>query len=371
MTRILAITPLLGRSGSEISLLNLMNSICQNNKITIFTPNNFPGLINDINKNIELIIPVKRNRNLLQKFYSKIIRKEIENIILKKYVSNYYDIIVLNTLLSFKYFHEAKTISSRVVLYVHETELMMVNLDISMVEHVINKADFIFCSSKYVKDYLEIMGRRGDIEILYPSVNYNKFTIPIIKETLKDFPEINRSSFVWGMSGAVLINKNPKMFIEIAKKLISINKNVHFIWIGCSGENAYETFIKKYIRSQNLDDKIHFLDRKSEQYFQYLNKLDGFMLTSISESFSLGAQEAACFGKPIVSFPCGGIYESVPESLRSVAKEFSIEEIVLLMTKIMEDKKAKMSIKDIDYLLKNNHKDIGIRFEEMLSLNSI
>lgn len=371
MTRILAITPLLGRSGSEISLLNLMNSICEQNKITIFTPNILPDLINEINEKIELIIPKRKKRNLLQRFYSKINRKQFKNIILKKYVSNQYDLIVLNTLLSFKYFHEARTISQRVVLYIHETELMMVNLDVSIVENIINKADFIFCSSKYVKDYLEIMGRIGNIEILYPSVNYNTFTIPIINKTLKDFPKIDPSSFVWGMSGAVLTNKNPKMFIEIAKKLTSINKNTHFIWIGCSGKNAYEAYIKKYIRSQNIEDKIHFLDRKSEQYFQYLNKLDGFMLTSISESFSLGAQEAACFGKPVVSFPCGGIYESVPENLRTVAKEFSIEEIVLLMVKIMEDEKTNMTIKDIDYLLKNNQKDIGIKFEKMLSLNSL
>ncbi len=369
MLKLLAITPLLSRSGSEISLLNLLEAITGDFDITIFTPNKIPGLKSEISKEIKLIFPAKLNdgKEIFNRIYWKV-RKPFQPITLIEKLAGRqgWDVILLNTFLSISYFDYARSKAKIVVLYVHETELFLSGVDRKKIEQIIENADLILCSSNYVKNYLMILGRKNDIEVLYPSLDFTKFSLPLGSNGIRESLGFNATDFIWGMSGATLVNKNPKMFIEAAQSLIKNNNQVKFIWIGTSGGNAYEVYLRKYLLEIGLDKKILFLEKKSEDYYQYLNIIDGFVLTSYSESFSLVSLEAACFNKPVVSFPSGGIFEAVPKKLRVVTKEFSVDELVAVMEKVMVNKNSKLHLIEIEILLRYNRNCVGSNFKIIL-----
>ena len=62
---------------------------------------------------------------------------------------------------------------------------------------------------------------------------------------------------------------------------------------------------------------------------------NGFLLTSRQDPFPLVMIEAALLGKPIVSFPSGGVSEFVKEGMGIVTQDISIKQMVKAIRSIM------------------------------------
>lgn len=369
MLKLLAITPLLGRSGSEIALINLLASLTNDFKITVFTSTKNPLLKQELPPEIRLITPEKRFKrksllgNIIEKFQH--LYRPMDEI--EKWMDNEgFDIVLLNTYLSLRFYSWLDNKGKKTILYVHETELMLEKIEMEKFRKVINEVDLILCSSNYVKEYLNIYGRTEAIEVLQPSLDFTRFILPVDSRNLREVLDFKESDYVWGMCGATTINKNPKMFLEAAEQLLKENPTLRFLWIGARGKNAYEDYLVKEIEFKGLQENIKIIEMQSNDYYQYLNLLDGFVLTSFSESFSLSALEAACFNKPVISFPCGGVYEAVPKELLWVTEEFSVKELVHLMKTAMKNPMAKISLKEIETLLKKDRSSAGMNFRAII-----
>ncbi len=369
MLKLLAITPLLGRSGSEIALINLLASLTNEYKITVFTPTKNPLLEQEMPPEIRLITPGKglKRKSLLGNIIEKAqhLYRPIGEI--EKWMDNEScDIVLLNTYLSLRFYSLLGNRGKKTILYVHETELMLEKIETEKFREAINGVDLILCSSNYVKEYLNTYGRTKAIEVLEPSLDFTRFVLPVDSINLRKVLDFKESDFVWGMCGATTINKNPKMFLEAAKLLLKENPTLRFLWIGARGNNAYEDYLRKEIESMGLQGNIKIIEMQLNDYYQYLNLLDGFVLTSLSESFSLSALEAACFNKPVISFPCGGVYEAVPKELLWVTEEFSVKELVNLMKTAMINPMAKISLKEIETLLEKERSSAGKNFRAII-----
>jgi glycosyltransferase involved in cell wall biosynthesis len=339
MKKSLFVTPFFGRSGSEIALLNLVNSLNDNFRIKIMTQNINPILKEKLTKGIEIVYPLNKSwqKNIFYRGLKKIRYPRSISAFDELITENDFDFILLNTLISIRDFDTARKKCKKTILYVHETEQMLTYFNNSKLKSVVDNVDLILCSSEYVKEYLKVYGRKNNIEVLYPPLAFSNLTLPLKRNDIRESLGFSTSNFIWAMSGDILINKNPRMFIEAAIKLYHIDSNSRFVWYGASGSSAYEMYLTKYVKAIGLEKIIKFIDKRKDDYFSYLNEINGFVLTSLSESFSLVSLEAAIFGKPVVSFPCGGVIEAVPKSLLSVTNEFSIKELVQLMSDVMNN----------------------------------
>lgn len=373
MTKVLAITPFFGRTGSEFALFYLLDSLKTEFDITIFTPKNNPDLQEKVDENLKLIYPKNGNKNelLLSKIYRKASLKKDNSGINDLVKNDDFDFVILNTMVSLSYFKVAKKKSKKTILYIHETELMLFHLDKTRLDYLINEVDLILCSSSYVKDFINVLDRTKNTEILYPTLDFSNFNLPIKTKSIRTSLGFNSSNFIWAMCGDVSSNKNPKMFLEAAKNLYKKDNNARFIWIGCTGLRAYEVYLENWVKKAGLKNIIIFIDEKADDYYQYINEIDGFVLTSFSESFSLVALESACFGKPVVSFPCGGVLEAVPKNRLLVTEEFSVKELVDNMYKVMSNPETKLQMVDIKKLLINDKTNAKHTFLSILKRASI
>lgn len=361
MKNILAITPFLGNSGSEIAFVNLLNNLSKDFKIKIFTPKTNPENKENLHKEIALFQDY-RARNHLEKIWFKVRSKNI----LEELLSEKPNLVFLNTLLSLKYLDHLDRPEIKKILYVHETEEMLVNLSMNELKRIINEIDLILCCSKRVRDYLELLGCNGNLEILYPSICYKNFHVSYPKRKIRSELGIPEDSFVWGMSGALLLNKNPQAFLNIAKIMLQRNHNSKFLWIGASGNYAYEEYLNNWLKKYNLEKVVYILPRMKDNYFDYLNEIDAFLHTSYSESFSMAALEAVGFNKPVVSFPNGGVYESVPDSYLKVTRDFSLMELLELMEKQIKENPKNLTDSEIQHLFQFEEFSLSLKFKEYL-----
>lgn len=369
MRKLLAITPYLGRTGSEIALLNLLTSLTDEFQIDVVTPNKAPELASEINKPIRLLKPVAQKQGLKQKIQRKI--GIGDSIVKRSFLGRFplyeaYDVVVLNTLKTLVYFPEAITKGKKIIVYIHETEAMLTGISAHLFATVIDKADLIICSSEHVRSYFKTMGRTSKVEVLHPTLDYSKFALPQSNKNLRASLGYKETDFVWGMAGTITVNKNPKMFIDIAKQVNEKKPNAKFMWIGYKGDSAYEDYLKSLVKEWNLEHVVTFITGKNEEYYEYINAINGFLLTSLSESFSLVSLEAACFGKPVVSFPCGGVIEAVPEVCLTVTKEFSVSEIASEIINIMNQDTPQFSFKTCNELVAHSKTEVSEAFTTLL-----
>ncbi|MFD0977931.1 glycosyltransferase [Salinimicrobium gaetbulicola] len=344
-----------------------MNSSSSKINFTLTVINGGLENFDDLNPSVKILKP---NRNsVFKKIKTRALkRNDVSRFdYISKFLKEYpQDLILLNTLLSLKHIDPALMSGFKTILYVHETEDMLVNLNKDNLKFLIEKVDLILCSSSAVKEYLEILGRKKQLEVLYPVINFQRFNLPLSAKNKREELGYKDTDFIWMMSGALLVNKNPKAFINSAKSVVREFPDAKFLWVGATDSHAYEIFLRNFISKNGLESTIKIIPRLLAEYYQYLNVADGFLLTSFSESFSMAALEATAFNKPVISFPCGGVLESVPANRREVTSNFSVDELVNLMKKEMNSEKKDFDVEDIQHLLKKDKQFSALNFKKIV-----
>ena len=173
----------------------------------------------------------------------------------------------------------------------------------------------IIANSKVTAKVLSGYGRKNGVEICYPAIKVRD----IIKDKLiySDFRKklgIADDMFLWVMSGSMDENKNPHLFIDIAFEVLKSWPNALFMWIGAT-ENELLKNCKKRVIELGLEEKIIWIANIGADYYNYFNCADGFVLTSVKESFSLVTIEALLFKLPIVVQDCGGVREILQDDI--------------------------------------------------------
>jgi glycosyltransferase involved in cell wall biosynthesis len=199
-------------------------------------------------------------------------------------------------------------------------------------KNMIEKANILIGCSQLVCDKLKIMGGKN------VALQYECVEIESIKKKHSDVQDIrdkiglNRSSFIWIMSGAVAYRKGTDIISAIAKHF---DKDILLIWLG-PGSSGYSYYVEQELKFSNIRNVL-LLGPKSDDYYDYLSVADGLVLTSREDPFPLVMIEAAALGKPIVAFNSGGVNEFVQEKMGLVVKSDNLQDLMEAMKKIMKN----------------------------------
>jgi glycosyltransferase involved in cell wall biosynthesis len=230
---------------------------------------------------------------------------------------------------------QARKFGVRCVVHSHEMEHMFWNLTEEEVRDIVDYPELVIACSKSSAEVLRQLGRKENLEICYEPVDVkNIVTTTESAEFVRAQLGVNRDTFVWAMSGSLDPNKNPVAFLEVAGEMQKRGLDVHFMWIGGGGK-GYRPFVEGKAEALNVSDIVSWVRPKAEDYYDYLNAADAFVLTSFRDSFPLVMIEVAALGKPIVSFKSGGVQEFVLPGMGEVIDSWNVPDLTEAMLRVM------------------------------------
>lgn len=173
--------------------------------------------------------------------------------------------------------------------------------------------------------------------IIKNGVSYNPKTE---REITREVLGLNENDFAVGMVARITFQKNPILFLNIAKEIVINKTNVKFILIG---NGVLFKQCKKFLEDNRLENKILLLGEKSPEETQdLLQSFDLFLLTSIFEGLPLAIIEAMFSGLPIIASNVGGVRELVHDTYNGfLINNNSKEEFIEKIINIIENKESR------------------------------
>ena len=367
--RILFFTPTLQRTGSEMALFNLISNSSDDFEMFVVTI---------IEGELVFKLPtgvghksfgsysnlIENNKPLFRKAINKVFYKYSNDEIMFKEMERLFpsDIWYINTIMFTRIIECAKANKMQTILHIHELEQMFIHLTDLQLKNTVKDPSLIIACSNACADVLKKSGRKEKIEVCYPANNLAGITDDKQKtKQLREKFKLDNDNFLWAMSGTMDINKNPSLFVDIANRLLKKTQKVFFMWIIQGNEdNGYVAYCKNKAIVLGIDEHIIWVSNPGNEYYDYLNSADGFVLTSTKESFSMVTVEALYLGKPVVSFDCGGVKEIVNEKTGIIIEGYNENEMVMAMLKIMNKEfefnasLAKLSVEKFNDMLQKD-----------------
>lgn len=163
----------------------------------------------------------------------------------------------------------------------------------------------VIAVSDQVRFYLESIGCKNSLTI------YNGIDYSIFRNLLT--VEVDSGCVNICQVGHVMLLKNQMYSIKLLDYLKSKGLNVQLHLFGClDKDKAYVTQIKDYIKKNDLSSSIKLYGAlQFDELFSYLDKMDIFMMPSLSEGLPLALLESFYFGLPAVVSQNGGMKEIV------------------------------------------------------------
>lgn len=155
-----------------------------------------------------------------------------------------------------------------------------------------------------------------------------------LKKELGLFPD----SYVIGNNARISEQKNPRLFVDIAKKVVNKNKNIHFVWIG---DGPLEEEIKIYIDQCGLSENVHLLGFKRNSEF-LVGAYNLFLITSNYEGLPYAPIEALRAGVPVLATYTTGNNEIVNNKVNGML--FDIGNVDLASNIILDASNNKFNI---------------------------
>ena len=115
-----------------------------------------------------------------------------------------------------------------------------------------------------------------------------------------------------------------KALYELKKKY----NNIKLLLIGNIHDQAYYQKIKEMISDYKLTNDVKILDfvPKNDVY-KYLKMADCFIMTSLTEGFSIAMSEAMMLGKPMILTDIGGARDAIDNNRYSEYKKEKLEKV--------------------------------------------
>ena len=177
---------------------------------------------------------------------------------------------------------------------------------------------FLFLSNKYIDHIIYISNftkkktEQLFKKIKYQEVIYNGTSQPKIltKENfINEKFKIHKSLFIVTMAGGVSGYKNPKKFVEIARRLKRYNE-ILFLLIGDGQEKGD---LIKYSKKHKIDNLIFI--PTTDKIYNYINKSSIIVSTAFGEGFGRTLIEGMALSKPVIAFNSGGPKEIIINDL--------------------------------------------------------
>lgn len=129
------------------------------------------------------------------------------------------------------------------------------------------------------------------------------------KVSLKNDLNLESEWFIVGNNARLSEQKNPLLFMKIAKEVIEIDPSIHFVWVG---DGPLEDKVIQFIKINSLNNNIHLLGFREDSEF-IVAGYDLFLLTSNYEGLPYAPIEALRAGVPIIASNVTGNSEVVQQ----------------------------------------------------------
>ncbi|MFI5148629.1 MAG: glycosyltransferase [Bacteroidia bacterium] len=308
VSRITFFTQSLGRTGSEVVLLNLLKHL--DTKYSATLANLYPGeLTGKLPASISQVslLSQRPGNGFFSRVRHYVEREFLLPVKLRPLSSSiwYINTIAMPGLVSY-----ARKHGIRLVVHVHELEQMFAFRTEQEVRDLVEYPEWILANSEATKAVLALYGRTEKVSVCYPAID----TSVIVRDKTLYFLKrkemgIDPTDVLWVMSGTLDRNKDPFLFMQAAVHLLSLQPKAFFAWLGGSQDVIFEQECKKECKRLGLENRFLWLGKTGDQYLLLFNMADGFLLSSKKESFSLATLEAMLLGLPVVVNDCGGVSE--------------------------------------------------------------
>ena len=188
-----------------------------------------------------------------------------------------------------------------------------------------------FSGSDSYKEWLE--SDEWDFPVIYNGVDFktleNESNIENVDTIIEEYG-LDAAEKIIGSVFRIVEEKNPRLWIEVASKVVSKNPNVHFVLVG---GGMQLDLMREYVEELNISDRVHLIGQ-SKDVGSWLEKMDLFFLTSKVEGLPNVLIEAQGFGVPVISTNAGGCKETFVDG---VTGELILEEDAEEITNIIID----------------------------------
>lgn len=325
--KILIFSPYGGKNGAEVMLNALVRAGSKDKDIECFFLFRKRGpLIQDVISNYYIAKvhsnPVLKAVNWLFKAVN--IRSIDQWEILRIHRKFRPDFWYINTVHMPEICQLAYKIDQKFIVHYHDLSFQFEKIGYKELQLMSKKAFASVACSGVVANALRNMGA-NNIRIQYeciPEVPKKYLTI----ERLQG--DSQRGRYVWAMVGNINLRKGVDIFLRISMAF----PDDDFLWIG-ENPTGLKYFYEEFLKANRISN-VKFTGFQEEKYFEYLNKIDAFLLTSREDPFPLAMIEAATFGKPIIAFNSGGVSEFVIPGMGEIIEEFSERQIIAAMKRL-------------------------------------
>lgn len=342
--RILFFTPYATRTGSEMMLLYILKKIDRSRfEVGIVSFAN-GELLAEFPDDIPIHI-APRKFNTIQKISFHLgVNPTLRH--LRKLAREFKaDFWYVNTTMIPETIVVAKEFSIKVITHFHEMPLTYAYLSAPDFKSIVDYSHLLIGCSQTTCDSLRHAGAKN-VGLLYSFIDQS-----LVKKDDNRAAELRRKlgipaeAFVWVLSGMTSERKGFDMLPDIAEELN--NPNVHLVWVGAAIDDGLVYYTEQRCAGNKSATKIHLTGKQKEDYYNYLNMGNGFLLTSRQDPFPLVMIESALLGKPIVSFPSGGVSEFVQDGMGVVTDDLSVRQMVRAMRSVMSGEVKTDSTKSI------------------------
>jgi glycosyltransferase involved in cell wall biosynthesis len=330
--KILFFTPYATRTGSEMMLLYVIKNI-DRTRFDIGIASFANGeLLKEFPEDVPVFI-IPRNFNTLEKISFHLGVNPI-NRTLRKLAKNFgADLWYVNTMMLPETVTVAKEFSIKIFTHFHELPLTYAYMDRADMENIITGSDLLIGCSQVTCNAISDAGGKN-LALLYEFIDNEQINTDADRiTTLRQELNIGKDDFVWVLSGMTSERKGFDMLPDIAEAID--DARVHLIWIGAKIHDGLVYYTEQRCINSKSRTHIHLVGKQKEDYYNYLDLGQGFLLTSRQDPFPLVMIEAAFLGKPIISFPSGGVSEFVQDGMGLITEDISVKQMVAIMQRVM------------------------------------
>ena len=315
MKKILIVAPSLAVGGMEKVLINLVNSLPQENyNITIKTIFDNFELASNLNENIKYSSFYKTCKNkkidyIKVRLYTFMLKKFTPKLLYRLLIKERYDTeIAFFRGAAIKIISGSNNYEANKLAWVHSDFTKCTGIfdwfnNEEQTKNAYRKFNKIVCVSQYAKEkFTERMGIKENVIVRY-NINLTDDIKNKAEEKIEE--KFNKNTFKVCTVGRLVEAKGYDRLLKIHKRLMDEELKHDLIIVGDGPDREKLT---KYINDNNLNNSVYLLGSKSNPY-KYIKDSDLFVCSSRWEGFSTVISEAVILEKPVLTTRVSGTGE--------------------------------------------------------------
>lgn len=165
--------------------------------------------------------------------------------------------------------------------------------------------------------------------------------IPMVADEILDLKEKYRGKQILLSVGYLIRRKGHRYVLEAMQELVKEYPQLIYLIVG---DGLEEGHLKKVTAELGLEDRVHFLGRKSpEDVAKYMALSDIFVLPSFDEAFGVVYLEAMAQGKPVIGCRGEGIEDIVTPGVDGfLVNPKDAKDLALTLRTLLQDEKMRL-----------------------------